>query len=206
VTKAAIPGTEGYAEQAAELVEPYESVPFVEKHQPVLHLLPARPGDVLDIGAGTGADAAWFAGQGHRVVAVEPTGEFRRAGMALHPSPLIEWADDSLPGIAAPRRRMQRFDLICLTAVWMHLDGPERRAAMPNVASLLAAEGVLLISLRHGPVPSGRRMFDVTPDETVQLARQHGLETVLNIRTESTMLANRLAGVEWSRLAFAWRK
>jgi len=88
-----IPGTEGYAEQAAELVEQYESVPFVEKHQAVLHLLPTRPCHVLDIGAGTGADASWFAGEGHSVVAVEPTGEFRQAGMALHPSPLIEWVD-----------------------------------------------------------------------------------------------------------------
>lgn len=200
-----IPGTEGYAEQAAELVGQYESVPFVEKHQAVLHLLPTRPCHVLDIGAGTGADAAWFAGEGHSVVAVEPTREFRQAGMALHPSPLIEWVDDSLPGLDVTRRRIQRFDLICLSAVWMHLDEHERRLAMPNVASLLAAAGVLLLSLRHGPMPAGRRMFEVTAEETARLARSHGLETVLSIRTQSTLPRNRLEGVEWSRMAFVPR-
>jgi len=198
-----IPGTEGYAEQAAELVEQYESVPFIEKHQAVLHLLPTRPCRVLDIGAGTGADASWFAGEGHSVVAVEPTGEFRQAGMALHPSPLIEWVDDCLPGLEVTRRRMQRFDLICLSAVWMHLNEQERRLAMPNVVSLLAENGVILMSLRHGPIPSGRRMFEVTAEETTRLARSHGLQTVLSTRTQSTLLQNRLAGVEWSRMAFS---
>jgi methylase of polypeptide subunit release factors len=56
-----IAGTKGYAEEAEELVKRYESIPFVEKHQAVLHLLPSTPGNVLDIGAGTGADAAWLA-------------------------------------------------------------------------------------------------------------------------------------------------
>ena len=98
---------------------------------------------------------------------------------------------------------MQRFDLICLCAVWMHLNEHERRVAMPNVASLLADAGVLLLSLRHGPIPPGRRMFEVTAEETSRLARCHGLETVLSIRTQSTLQRNRLEGVEWSRMAFA---
>lgn len=62
-----------------------------------------------------------------------------------------------------------------LTAVWMHLDHKERQVAMPSVASLLASDGTLVLSLRHGPVPNGRRMFEVSAEETILLANQCGL-------------------------------
>src|SRR4029450_11932417 len=58
-------GNEGYAEEADALTIQYESVHFVDLHGPVLHLLPTVPSDVLDIGAGTGRDAAALAGMGH---------------------------------------------------------------------------------------------------------------------------------------------
>jgi hypothetical protein len=73
---------------------------------------------------------------------------------------------------------------------------------MPNVTSLLREGGVVIMSLRHGPVPPGRRMFDVSAAETLQLAHLAGLQPVLNIRTESIQQANRNAGVTWTRLAF----
>jgi hypothetical protein len=89
-----------------------------------------------------------------------------------------------------------------LSAVWMHLDERQRRTAMPVVASVLAASGTLIMSLRHGPVPSGRRMFEVTAEETIELARTVGLRPVTNVRTDSVQPANRAAGVTWTRLAF----
>ena len=60
-------GTQGYAENAAELIERYESIAFPEKHHAVLSLIPQAPCSVLEIGAGTGADAHWLACRGHRV-------------------------------------------------------------------------------------------------------------------------------------------
>lgn len=198
----AVPGTQGYAEQAGELIGRYEAVAFLDKHRAALHLLPAAPGLVLDVGAGTGADAAWFASRGHRVVAVEPTGALRGAGMALHPSPAIEWVDDSLPHLAAVAARGPVFDAVMLTAVWMHLDEAERRAALSTLAGLLAPDGVLVFSLRHGPVPAGRRMFEVSGEETIALGREHGLRPVLQARRASVQPANRQAGVRWTYLVF----
>jgi 2-polyprenyl-3-methyl-5-hydroxy-6-metoxy-1,4-benzoquinol methylase len=198
-----IAGTKGYAEEAEELVKRYESIPFVEKHQAVLHLLPSAPCSVLDIGAGTGADAAWLAARGHQVVAVEPTDALRLPGMALHPSARIAWVSDSLPDLVLTIQRGQQFDVVMLTAVWMHLDAPERQHAMPKVASLLRPGGLLTMSLRHGPVPPRRRMFAVSAAETIQLAQAHGLRSLLNVHTKSAQLVNRQAGVTWSHLVFA---
>ena len=124
---APVSGTEGYADEAEELFTRYESIPAADAHRAVLHLIPTAPSSILDIGSGTGRDAAWFAAMGHRVVAVEPTDAMRLPAMALHPSPRIEWLNDSLPDLALLLARGESFDLVMLTAVWMHLDAQQRR-------------------------------------------------------------------------------
>lgn len=194
-------GSRGYAEQADDLVAKYEAIDFAAKHRAVLPFLPAAPASVLDIGAGTGADA-WLAARGYRVVAVEPTAALRSRAMALHPSAAIEWIDDSLPALRHVVARRRQFDLVMLTAVWMHLDPAERRLAMASVASLVAPDGMLTMTLRHGPVPNGRVMFAESAEETIALAGECGFRPSLHLDTESIQAANREAGVSWSQLAF----
>jgi len=194
-------GTEGYAEEAETLVRQYESVAFADVHRTVLSLMPPPPADVVDIGAGTGRDAAGFAALGYRVTAVEPTDALRHRAMALHDSPTIAWVDDSLPELAVVSARGETFDIVMLTAVWMHLDEEQRRRAMPRVAALVRPGGVMMLSLRHGPVPAGRRMFDVTSQETILLAQLQGLHVIRHMKTQDSMF--RRPGVTWDRLAFA---
>ncbi|WKX74196.1 bifunctional 2-polyprenyl-6-hydroxyphenol methylase/3-demethylubiquinol 3-O-methyltransferase UbiG [Streptomyces sp. XD-27] len=164
-----------YAEAAEALAEQYESVTFEDVHGEVRHLLPHAPARVADIGSGTGRDAAALARRGYDVVAVEPVAELRRVAQRLHAEEPIAWLEDSLPGLA---RLSGPFDLILLSAVWMHMDQRERGDAMPRLCELLAPGGRLVVSLRHGPPPEGRRMFDVPADETTALAERHGLRTV----------------------------
>ena len=197
---ARVSGTEGYAEVAEALLN--QRLSFTDLHGPVLHLVPKAACRVLDIGSGAGHDAASFAEMGHSVVAVEPTDELRIPAMARYPSSSIEWLNDGLPNLTCLRARAQTFDLVMLSAVWMHLDAFQRRHAMPSVASLMRAGGTMIMSLRHGPVPQGRRMFEVSADETIQLAQAQGLDAVLSLRTDSVQEVNRRAGVTWTRLAF----
>ena len=192
-------GTQGYGETADRLVAQYESRTFADIHSGLLPLLPAPPARVLDIGAGTGRDAAALAELGHSVLAVEPTPEMRAHARRLHPSPAIEWLDDSLPELACVRERGERFQLVMMTAVWMHLDEAQRMRAMACVAELIAPGGLMTLSLRHGPVPAGRRMFDVGPAETRALAARHGLMTVYEKNRVSVFNADE---VWWDVLAF----
>jgi SAM-dependent methyltransferase len=194
-------GTEGYAEEAEALLVQYESLAFEHVQRWTLPLIPPAPCRILEIGAGTGRDAAGFAALGHSVVAVEPTPELRTRAAALHPSPAIEWVDDSLPDLAIAMARGESFDVVMMTAVWMHLDDGQRRRAMPKVATLMRPGGFALMTLRHGPVPPGRRMFAVTADETVGLARQAGLDVVSN--THAAEGIQKRPSVSWTRLAFA---
>lgn len=193
-------GTEGYADEAEALLVQYESLAFEHVQRWSLPLIPAAPGRVLEIGAGTGRDAAGFAALGHSVVAVEPTRELRTRAAALHPSPAIEWLDDSLPDLATVTARGDTFDVVMMTAVWMHLDEGQRRRAMPVIATLLRPGGHTFMTLRHGPVPPGRRMFEVTADETIALAQRAGLDAVLN--TWAPEGIQKRPGVSWTRLAF----
>jgi len=197
---ARVSGTEGYAEAAEALLN--QRLSFIDVHGPILHLIPAAPCRVLDIGSGAGGDAASFGELGHSVVAVEPTDELRIPAMARYPSSSIEWLNDSLPDLTSLLGRARSFDLVMLAAVWMHLDARQCRQAMPRVASLIAVGGTMIMSLRHGPVPQGRRMFEVSADETIQLAQAQGLDAVLNLCTDSVQAVNRRAGVTWTRLAF----
>lgn len=191
-----LPGTQGYGAEAPELLKIYERMRFEEAHRWVLAFIPPAPCDVLDIGAGTGRDAAWFAARGDRVTAIEPTREMREGAMALHPATNIAWIDDHLPALASVRRRA--FDLVWMSAVWMHFDTTERAAMMPIVAALVKPGGALMISLRHGPIPEGRRMFEVGAEETTAHAAREGLALTYAGMHESEYAP----GVTWTRLWF----
>ncbi len=63
----------------------------------------------------------WFAAHGHEVVAVEPARRMREVAKSLHPDSRIRWLDDQLPALENVFRTGLTFDLIWLSAVWMHV-------------------------------------------------------------------------------------
>ncbi|WP_448206445.1 class I SAM-dependent methyltransferase [Azospirillum sp. sgz302134] len=163
-----------YDRQAGELVAQYESVASEDVHGAVLDLLPSAPGAVLDVGAGSGRDAAWLAQLGHQVVAVEPSVGMRAEAQRRHPDPRIRWLDDRLPGLERIHKLGLSFDAILLSAVWMHVPPPDRRRAFRKLITLLRPGGRLLLTLRHGPPAPDRAMHPVSVAEVERLAAEHG--------------------------------
>jgi len=195
-----VPGTVGYHGRGAELAAQMEGLTFEQVQAPILDLIPSRPATILDVGAGSGRDAAALAAMGHTVVAVEPTSDMRDAGRRIHAGKAITWLDGALPELACLVGSSPGFfALVMATAVWMHLDTAERQRAMQVIAGLLQKPGLLILSLRHGPVPEGRRMFAVSAEETIEVAAQNGLHL---IRRETRSDPQRRAGVSWTVLAF----
>lgn len=190
-----------YEAAADSLVARYDAFDCAELYAPVIDLLPLNPVRVADIGAGTGRDAAWFAGQGHEVVAVEPVRAFREAGARLHPDARISWIDDRLPALAAVPAD-GTFGLVTLNGVWQHIDEPARRIAMPRLGRMLAPGGLLVMALRHGPATAGRRVFDIDADKTVAQAGAAGCDLVRRRHVESSQPGNRAVGVVWTWVAF----
>jgi SAM-dependent methyltransferase len=192
------PGTAGYAENADALAEQYESITFEEIYGPLALLIPP-PGSAMDIGAGTGRDAVALAAKGYQVVAVEPTKELRAHGQRLHPHSAIIWCDDTLPDLARVHATGKRFDLVLMTAVWMHLDPEEQERALPRIASLLNPAGRLLMSVRKGPVPPGRRMYPVPIGGLIAHAARLGLSLLQTCDTGDRLGRS---DVSWTLLAF----
>ncbi|MFD7609883.1 class I SAM-dependent methyltransferase [Streptomyces sp. NPDC059176] len=184
---------------AKRLANLYEQVTFIEVHRQVVHLIPTEPVRVLDIGAGTGRDAAALAARGHTVVAVEPSEEFRAVGQQTHAGHNIQWVDDRLPELGTLVHQHQPFHLVLLTAVWMFLDEDERHRAMSRVHELLQDGGRLGMVLRTGPVPAERGMYPVSAAETVSLAAARGL-SLIHASTQADALGR--ADVMWSNLFF----
>ena len=164
---------------AARVLAPeYESLSFEEIHAPILDLLPECAGCILDVGAGTGRDAAWFAANGHNVVAVEPSAQFREAGKERHRSPDIRWMDDTLPSLEKVLRSKLTFNLIWVSAVWMHVPRSVRARAFRKLVSVMSPGASMMFSLRQGPPPLDRPMEPATAAEVEELAQRHGLQTI----------------------------
>ena len=193
---ARVPGISGYASEAPDLLRRYEEHGFEEVQKHLLPFLPATPGRAMDIGAGTGRDAAGLAQRGWDVVAVEPVAEMRAGAQKLHPEPNITWIDDGLPELAVVVALEKRFDLISMNAVLMHLDAETRRQALQTIAPLVAPEGLLSMSLRHGPVPEGRTMFDITSTEIRATCEPLGFSVLF----DADMPSRDQAGISWTRM------
>ena len=190
-----------YNAGAPTLAPGYECLPFEEIHASVLDLLPDAGACVLDMGAGTGRDAAWFAANGYKVVASEPAAGMRDAGKALHRSPDIRWLDDALPALEKVLRSKLTFDLIWLSAVWMHVPTSARARAFRKLVSVMSPGGSMMLTLRQGPPPADRPMEPATATDVEVLARRHGLQTVRSERVPDVFGRDGIAWeVIWLRL------
>lgn len=192
----------GYAADARELIPNFEGISTLDVLAPVAELLPSAPVRILDVGAGTGRDAAWFAGRGHRVTAVEPVRELREIGRGLHPSPNIRWVDDRLPDLERVRAIGEKYDAVILVAVWQHLRPRDRTAALRTLAALAAPSGRLFLSIRHGPGSPKRPCFPASPERVIAGAEALGLALARRRRAPSLQQKNRDAGVTWTWLCF----
>jgi SAM-dependent methyltransferase len=126
-----------YDANAEAAVARHEETTAETIHGWLMDWLPGKSGTILDVGAGTGRDAAWLASKGHEVVAVEPSAAMRDAAVRLHPDMGIRWIDDSLPALATVNQTGLSFDIILLNAVWMHVTPIDRMRAFRKLINLL---------------------------------------------------------------------
>lgn len=195
-----------YNNNADQLFHRYESLQSVRVHERWLSLLPTQAGQACDIGAGSGRDARWLAAKGWDVVAVEPshlrelaagTAEAQKPVTALSKTGSITWLDDSLPELKKLRALDQRFDLILMSAVWMHLPTSQHQRAMRIVSELLAPGGLLVISLRQGE-DNNNRFYPVSAEDVIALAHERALINKHQSRGPDSVRPE----IEWDILVF----
>lgn len=186
----------GYDAHGTALAARYERLRAEDVHSAILDHLPTGTGrTALDVGAGSGRDAAWLKGLGFEVVAVEPANGMREAAIGLRGGAGIRWLDDRLPALANTHRLGLAFDVILLSGVFMHVRPEDRPRAFRKLATLLKPGGRLLISVRDGIGSPERPMWPVARGELESFARSHGL-TVLQIADGRDLLER--ADVRWT--------
>jgi SAM-dependent methyltransferase len=188
-----------YTANARHLFERYESLASEQVHAAWLDCLPDQAGAALDIGAGSGRDAAWLASRGWEVVAVEPCAAFRKLAAEKHRQDNILWIDDRLPSLRMVRAMNTPFRLILVGAVWMHLTPRQQEKAFRVLSDLLAPGGILVITLRHGTVTDDRKFHPISAEILRRMATARTLQTVLYQRSPDAMDRH---DVRWEILVF----
>jgi len=193
-----------YNDNATELAQQYLSKSFDEVHQSWSQFLPSiieNPNArILDLGAGSGRDAKHFAelaAKTHatdnniQILAAEPAKALSQLGQKTTQGLNVKWLEDSLPALSNVTKQEVSFDLILLSAVWMHFPPSDRARSIRKLANLLKPGGKLVISLRHGQTDEEckqRKMHHVCADELKQLATDVGLFTKLETPKEEDKL------------------
>ena len=160
--------------EAREAAARYETVSAEQVNDWLMDLLPDDKACILDVGSGSGRDAAWLASIGHDVIAVEPNHTMRKECERLHPDKPFRLLADRLPDLSATFRTGLSFDFILVNAVWMFVAPSHRERAFRKLVTLLKPGGKIAITLRQGPVDVDRGMHPASTEEIEGLARRHG--------------------------------
>lgn len=137
-----------YEGNADEIIERYRSISFEAVHSELAHLLFKRSLRILDVGAGIGRDALSLSRMGHVVIACEPSLRLRQYGEEYTRLSSVRWLDDSLPFLNKIREEASLFDVILVSAVWMHLDKDARLKSLATLRDLLFDDGFMYITYR----------------------------------------------------------
>ena len=173
------------------LAELYLSKSFEQVHQPWLEyltpILNKTDARMLDLGAGAGRDSKYMAQQGTSnnisVTAIEPAAMLAELGKQHTQGLNVRWLQDSLPDLITVTKQEVSFDLILLSAVWMHIPETQCSRSLRKLANLLKPGGKLVISLRHGSSGDERNMLSAN------------VNNIKNIPCKCITYANRKKGV-----------
>jgi SAM-dependent methyltransferase len=174
----AVDSIEWYNLHAESVVERHESIRASDANAWLRNDLPRSPARVLDVGAGSGRDAAWLSSLGHKVVAVEPSMRMSAYARQLGRCQGIEWIDDRLPELGKISAKKCQFGFILANAMWMHLAPSERAPAIACLLGLLTSGGRLAITFSQGTPQANWPFFECQGEEILDIALNQGAELV----------------------------
>lgn len=158
------PAIDYFNRHAADLARQYNALDRAKVHADLLAALPeGRVLTVLDIGAGSGADAAMFADRGHVVTAAEPAEDLAAIGKEAFKNKNIKWISDVLPEMPSASARAEGFDVVVSVGVLQYLDKENRAKSLSKMFSMVAKGGHVEIQY---PTPASREhQFSISHNE-----------------------------------------
>ncbi|MDU0113808.1 class I SAM-dependent methyltransferase [Psychrosphaera aquimarina] len=204
-----------YNDNATKLAEQYLSKTFEQVHRSWSPFLPSiieNPNArILDLGAGSGRDVKYLAqlatkthqtNNNIQIFAVEPAQELAVIGQKTTDALNVKWIDDSLPALSKVSKQEVSFDLILLSAVWMHMNAEEQSDALNTLSKLVSHGGLIVITLRIGEFTDGRIAHKINETDLIAQANSLNLDVILN---ENSADALDRSDVTWKTLVFKWK-
>ena len=155
-------------ENAEKLAQGYKSIDRRAFHKKLFDYLEDASAHkkrlhILDIGCGSGDDAALMANLGHSVVGIEPS-DLRKIAIRDHSHDNVQYRKGQLPALDTLEPN-EKFDLVMMSAVWQYIDPAERVASLVSIAQHLNPGGSLYLT--YASPPSRVNQFEVNPDMLV---------------------------------------
>lgn len=159
------PAIDYFNDRADELARQYNALDRAKVHADLLSMLPEGQAlKVLDIGAGSGADAAMFADRGHTVLACEPAEALRKNGEETFKNKNIKWSSDVLPEMSAASDAAAPFDVITSVGVLQYVPEENRASSLSKMFFMAAKGGFVEVQY---PTPASREhQFTIKHNET----------------------------------------
>ena len=141
----------------------YESLKTEDVHSSWISSIDFDDKKILDIGAGSGRDAAYFASKGTQlVVAVDSSYEMLSLAKQKHGDKKIIWINECLPNLSSlDTVKLGSFDFILCSAVLMFLDESEQITSLKTILRLLKEGGTAVITIKSDK--ENKEIFPLTP-------------------------------------------
>lgn len=193
-----------YRIRSAEVVRRYESADMSELHDHLLRHLPPN-GSILEIGCGSGRDAAFMVSKGFDVTATDASAEMVREATRAHPE-LEDWLScESLPLPDGSPLLACSFDAVVSIATIMQIPDRDLFESASQVLQLLKPGGILFLSssigrsgLHEGRDEKGRLFSERSPEELQMLFERLGFR--LRAKYSGSDIFNR--DIKWFSLVF----
>lgn len=194
-----------YDENAKQLTARYTSITTEEALPPFVQIIKNYTGTgdtALDIGSGSGRDAAWLAEHGWRVDAIDGSTALLAEAAILNNHPHIHYRYDRAPSFEEIRSLGTQYDVILMSAFIFHFDQAERQAILQFCRTVLAPAGLIYITLRRGPDSANRQIYDVPLEDIEKFSAKNGLSFHYHGRSRDSASPK---DVSWDHLSL-WRR
>ena len=173
-----------YENNAKDLSQRYESAKMDNIHSLLLNTFPSKS-YLLEIGCGSGRDAAFMYQNGYDVLAIDGSSEMIAEAKRCHPE-----LADRLEVVKIPDElhfepfEPSSFDGVYSIATLMHLDKSEIDQIIEKVATILKTNGKFFFSVSlqrddvddQGKDEKGRYFTTMSKGEWVKCCEKHGLQ------------------------------
>jgi SAM-dependent methyltransferase len=154
----------------------YESADMSHLDHLLLRHLPERGARVLELGCGSGREAAFLLQSGHEIFGIDASAEMIGEALRRHPELAGRLSCEAVPLPEGSRLLSESFDMVLAIALFMHVPDSDLFETILQLKRLLLPLGLVFLSVSAGRPgvdansrSSGERLFRERPAEELQL-------------------------------------